>query len=73
MNLPSLDTKTQEQADAALGRRIRELVCDLGQPVYIPPTEDIEGEIQIVVLDEVPVLDQNSIYFGGAVYPVNNL
>jgi hypothetical protein len=61
---------TQDEADAALGRCIRELARDLGQAVYIPPTEDERSPIQVVTLDEPLQLDQNSVIFSGSFQPV---
>lgn len=49
----------------ALGRRICELVRDLGRPVYIPPTPDEISAIQIIELENLLELDKNVINFAG--------
>lgn len=56
---------TQEQSDAALGRRIRELARELGQPVYIPPTADENGPIQVIALGEPLALQEIIEFFAG--------
>lgn len=68
--MPFAEVVTQEQSDAALGRRIRELACELGQAVYIPPTLDERSPIQVITLEDALQLDENSLNFSGEFYPV---
>jgi hypothetical protein len=62
---PVIDT------DAALARRIRELV-ELGQPIYIPPTKDENDLIQIIALEDVLVLDPDQFYCAGLFHLVSD-
>ncbi|MBX3082959.1 MAG: hypothetical protein KF716_15095 [Anaerolineae bacterium] len=67
--MPNKPFATQQEADEDLGRFIRQLVRDLGEAVYIPPTVDENDEIQVITLDEPLELDQNSAVLSGSFSP----
>lgn len=70
--MPTVSTLTQEEVDARIGRRVRELVCELGLPVYVPPADSEHGTIQLITLEDMLEIDPDAVDFAGEFSPVSD-